>query len=83
MVAISFRVTDRLRYVMIAFIPDAIAHQGIWKNYRGWLRTVTSPIPTEETVRSVVQEDLLHNFRVFSNTEIYRKIMSKSSIINT
>jgi len=35
MVAISFRVTDRLRYVMIASIPDAIAHQGIWQNYRG------------------------------------------------
>ena len=38
-------------------------HQGIWKNYRGWLRTVTSAIPTEETVRSVVQEEFFHNFR--------------------
>jgi len=53
-------------------------HQGIWKNYRGWLRTVTSAIPTEETARSVVQEEFFHNFRVFSNTVIYRIIMSKS-----
>ena len=53
-------------------------HQGIWKNYRGWLRTVTSAIPTEETVRSVVQEEFFHNFRVFSNTVIYGIIMSKS-----
>ena len=53
-------------------------HQSIWKNYRGWLRTVTSAIPTEETVRSVVQEEFFHNFRGFSNTMIYRIIMSKS-----
>jgi len=31
-------------------------HQTIWKKYLGWLRTVTSIIPSEETVRSVIQE---------------------------
>jgi len=35
-------------------------HQGILKNYRGWLRTVISAIPFEETVRSVVQEEFFH-----------------------
>ncbi len=53
-------------------------HPAIWKRYRGWLRTITSVIPTEETVRSVIQEEFFHNFRVFSNTAIYRIIMSKS-----
>ena len=53
-------------------------HQTIWETYRGWLRTITSAIPTEETVRSVIQEEFFHNFRVFRNTAIYRIIMSKS-----
>jgi hypothetical protein len=53
-------------------------HQNIWKKYLGWLRTVTSIIPSEETVRSVIQEEYFHNFRVFSNTAIYEIIMSKS-----
>jgi hypothetical protein len=50
----------------------------IWKNYRGWLRTITSVIPTEETVRSVIQEEFFHNFRSFNSSAIYRIIMSKS-----
>jgi hypothetical protein len=53
-------------------------HQTIWKKYLGWLRTVTSIIPSAETVRSVIQEEYFHNFRVFSNTAIYEIIMSKS-----
>ena len=53
-------------------------HQSIWKKYLGWLRTVTSIIPSEETVRSVIQEEYFHNFRIFSNTAIYKIIMSKS-----
>ena len=53
-------------------------HNTIWENYRGWLRTITSIIPTEETVRSVIQEEFFHNFRSFKNTAIYRIIMSKS-----
>jgi len=53
-------------------------HQTVWETYRGWLRTITSAIPTEETVRSVIQEEFFHNFRVFRNTAIYRIIMSKS-----
>ncbi|MCP3680809.1 MAG: hypothetical protein GY782_11365 [Gammaproteobacteria bacterium] len=52
-------------------------HQTIWKNYSGWLRTISSAIPSEETVRSVVQEEFFHNFRIFSNTMIYQIIMSK------
>jgi hypothetical protein len=57
-------------------------HQTIWERYLGWLRTVTSTIPSEETVRSVIQEEFFHNFRVFSNTAIYRIIMSKSKKLN-
>lgn len=53
-------------------------HNTIWKSYRGWLRTITSVIPTEETARSVIQEEFFHNFRSFNNSTIYRIIMSKS-----
>ncbi len=53
-------------------------HETIWKKYLGWLRTVTSTIPSEEVVKSVIQEEYYHNFRVFSNSAIYRIIMSKS-----
>jgi hypothetical protein len=53
-------------------------HDTIWKRYRGWLRTITSTIPTEETVRSVIQEEYFHSFRSFNNSAIYPIIMSKS-----
>lgn len=53
-------------------------HQTIWGKYLGWLRTVTSTIPSEEVVRSVIQEEYYHNFRCFKNSAIYRIIMSKS-----
>jgi hypothetical protein len=53
-------------------------HQTIWSNYAGWLRTVTSLIPSEEVVKSVIQQELYHNFRDFNHTAIYRIIMSKS-----
>ena len=52
-------------------------HQSIWTRYTGWLRTFSSTIPSEEVVRSLVQEDFFHNFRTFSNTAIYRIITSK------
>jgi len=57
-------------------------HETIWKKYLGWLRTVTSTIPSEEVVKSVIQEEYYHNFRLFSNTAIYRIIMSKSRKYN-
>ena len=53
-------------------------HKTIWRNYVGWLRTITSTIPSEEVVKTVVQQEYYHNFRCFSNTAIYRIIMSKS-----
>jgi len=53
-------------------------HQTIWRKYAGWLRTVTSTIPSEEVVRSVIQQEYYHNFGTFRNTAIYRIIMSKS-----
>ena len=53
-------------------------HQTIWQKYLGWLRTVTSTIPTEEIVKSVIQQEYYHNFRFFNNSVIYRIIMSKS-----
>jgi hypothetical protein len=52
--------------------------QKIWEKYTGWLRTISSVIPSEEIVRSVVQEEYFHNFRTFTNSAIYRIIMSKS-----
>lgn len=53
-------------------------HQTIWRKYAGWLRTVTSTIPSEEIVKSVMQQEFYHNFRFFNDTAIYRIIMSKS-----
>ena len=53
-------------------------HETIWKKYAGWLRTVTSTIPSEEVVKSVIQQEYYHNFRFFKNSAIYRIIMSKS-----
>jgi hypothetical protein len=53
-------------------------HQTTWRKYAGWLRTVTSTIPSEEVVRSVIQQEYYHNFGTFRNTAIYRIIMSKS-----
>lgn len=53
-------------------------HEKIWQSYRRWLRTYTSYIPSEEVVRSVIQEEFLHNFHSFRNSAIYRIIMSKS-----
>jgi hypothetical protein len=53
-------------------------HQTIWRNYDGWLRTITSTIPSEEIVKSVIQQEYYHNFRIFRDTAIYRIILSKS-----
>jgi hypothetical protein len=53
-------------------------HQTIWSKYLGWLRTVTSTIPSEEIVKSVIQEEYYFNFRVFNNCAIYPIIMSKN-----
>lgn len=53
-------------------------HQTIWRCYSGWLRTVSSSIPSEQIVRSVLQQEFFHNFRIFSNTTIYQIIMSKN-----
>ncbi len=53
-------------------------HETIWRKYAGWLRTVTSSVPSEEIVKSVIQQEYYHNFRFFRNTAIYRIIMSKS-----
>ncbi len=52
--------------------------QTIWRKYAGWLRTVTSCVPSEEIVKSVIQQEYYHNFRFFRHSAIYRIIMSKS-----
>jgi len=52
-------------------------HDTIWCRYRGWLRTFSSAIPSEETVKLVVQHEFYHNFHCFKNTATYRIIMSK------
>lgn len=53
-------------------------HETIWQRYMGWLRTVSSTVPSEEVVKSVIQKEYYHNFRSFSTDAIYRIIMSKS-----
>ncbi|WP_024333284.1 hypothetical protein [Desulfotignum balticum] len=52
-------------------------HETIWKRYMGWLRTVSSTIPSEEVVQSVIQQEYFHNFSNFGTDAIYRIIMSK------
>lgn len=52
-------------------------HDTIWSQYRGWLRTISSAIPSEETVKLVVQQEFYFNFRSFKNTATYRIIMPK------
>lgn len=51
--------------------------QEIQKKSRRWLRTVSSEIPSEETVMSIIRENFYNNFRSFNDTAIYRIIMSK------
>lgn len=56
----------------------AISHpERIWNQYTGWLRTKRTSVPTEDIVRSVIQEDCFHNFGVFSNCLIFRIITAK------
>ncbi len=52
-------------------------HETIWTKYLGWLRTVSSTIPSEEVVKSIIQEEYFHNFHLFKNSAIYRIIMAK------
>ncbi len=52
-------------------------HETIWRRYTGWLRTVSSPIPSEETVKFAIQEEFFYNFRSFRHTLIYRIIRAK------
>jgi len=51
--------------------------QVIWKKYQGWLRTYSSEVPSEETVKSVIQENFYHNFHDFRDTAIHQIIMLK------
>ncbi len=53
-------------------------HKTIWQRYRGWRRTVSSSIPSEEVVQSVVQQEYYQNFGDFRTDAIYRIIMSKN-----
>jgi uncharacterized membrane protein len=53
-------------------------HETIWSQYMGWMRTVSSTVPSEKVVKSVIQQEYYHNFRTFRTDAIYRIIMSKS-----
>jgi hypothetical protein len=52
-------------------------YESIWDRYTGWLRTISSPIPSEETVKFVIQEEFFYNFGSFRHTLIYRIIRPK------
>ena len=57
----------------------AINHERyINHKYCGWLRTVSSEVPFEKTVMSVIREEFSHNSFNFRITVIYGIIMSKS-----
>ncbi|WP_026259482.1 hypothetical protein, partial [Desulfobacter curvatus] len=53
-------------------------NETIWQRYMGWLRTVTSNVPSEEVVQSVIQQEYYHNFSAFSTDAIYGIITAKA-----
>ena len=64
--------TDILQIIALNF------GQTIWRKYARWMRTVLSCVPSEEIVKSVIQQEYYHNFSFFKHTANYRIIMSKS-----
>tara|TARA_B100001964_G_C14200360_1_gene585450 strand:- start:30 stop:1388 length:1359 start_codon:yes stop_codon:yes gene_type:complete len=58
-------------------------HESVWSRYTGWLRTISSTIPSEETVKFVVQKEFFYNFRSFRHTLIYRIIRASRKKANT
>jgi len=53
----------------------AINHtEEVWTKYSGWLRTRSSYIPSADTVRNVLQKELIWNYRKVSNYAILRKM---------
>ncbi len=56
----------------------ALIHpQKIWSQYAGWLRSKRTDVPSEDIVRSVIQENFYHNFDAFSNCLIFTIIMPR------
>jgi hypothetical protein len=53
----------------------AINHtEEVWTKYSGWLRTRSSYIPSADTVRNVLQKELIWNYRKVSNYAILQKM---------
>ena len=48
------------------------------KRHRWWLRTYSSDVPSEEMVKTILQHEFYHHFRVFKHTAIYRIIRQKA-----
>jgi hypothetical protein len=48
----------------------------VWQKFSGWLRTRSSALPSVETVRSVIQQELSWNFRNLSNYATLSKIQA-------
>jgi len=46
----------------------------VWQKFSGWLRTRSSVLPSVETVRSVVQQELFWNFHNLSHYATLSKI---------
>lgn len=51
--------------------------KNIWVKYTGWLRTRTSNVPIEDTVRSVLQQEFYYNFCNYSDTATFKIITAK------
>ncbi|SHH13318.1 transposase [Desulfosporosinus lacus] len=57
----------------------------VWQKFSGWLRTRSSQLPSVETVRSVVQQELSWNFRnlsyyaTLSKIQAYQQLESDTS----
>jgi hypothetical protein len=46
----------------------------VWQKFSGWLRTRSSKLPSVETVRSVIQQELFWNYRNLSDYATLSKI---------
>ena len=51
--------------------------RAVWSHYSGWLRTIHSDIPSEETVRRTVQHSFFFDFELSKDTLLYKIINPK------
>ncbi|MBT8341624.1 MAG: hypothetical protein KJP07_16600 [Desulfatitalea sp.] len=69
---LKLHATDILRIIAMSF------HETIWKKHAGWLKTATAKILSAEIVKSVIQKEYYHSYRVLKDTTIYQKVCQRA-----